>query len=250
MDLTKIKSAVLNQLTNTNGLYSLKLQNHIYGCFIIMEDLAEGRINLSGTILSTPKYSFDLDKQFSTIGVRYGFVMDTHLVLDTFSTEYHDTWIQYFKDMYLAKDVLKVDNIEDCLIEVVQLCVKPYEAFFVTALETGSLPQEWIEKVINLLHPQSEATVVSEPTLVSNATIVSEATVVSKATVVPEENKKEEKILEKDEEIQKTALTQAVAEKPLTTRRHLATTRRSHPKTDVPPSKKKVLAKTRRQTNK
>jgi hypothetical protein len=218
MDLTKIKSAVLNQLTNTNGLYSLKLQNHIYGCFIIMEDLAQGGVNLSGTILSTPKYSFDLDKQFSTIGVRYGFALDTHLVLETFNTEYYTTWIQYFKDIYSAKDIKDVDNIEDCIIEVVQTYVKPDEAFFVTALETGSLPQEWIEKVINLLYPP----------------ITTEAN----------------KILEKDEEVLETALTKATAEKPIITHRYLATTRRSHPKTDLVPLKKKALAKTRRQTTK
>ena len=232
MDLTKIKSTVLNQLTNTNGLYSLKLQNHIYGCFIIMEDLAQGGVNLSGTLLSTPKYSFDLDKQFSTIGVRYGFAMDTHLVLETFSPEYHNTWIQYFKDIYSAKDIKDVDNIEDSLIEVVQGCVKPNEAFFVTALETGTLPQEWIEKVLNLITPP-----------------VTEVTAV---TIKEEKKENEEKELEKekDEEVLETALVKAVAEKPLITRRYLALTRRSHPKTDIPPSKKKALAKTRRQINK
>lgn len=227
MDLTKIKSTVLNQLTNTNGLYSLKLQNHIYGCFIIMEDLAQGGVNLSGTILSTPKYSFDLDKQFSTIGVRYGFAMDTHLVLETFSPEYHNTWIQYFKDIYSAKDIKDVDNIEDCLIEVVQSCVKADEAFFITACGGGSLPQEWIEKVLNLLHPPITPPVIS-------------------AVVTT----KEEKESEKDEEVLKTALVKAVTEKPLITRRYLALTRRSHPKTDVTPLKKKALAKTRRQINK
>ena len=227
MDLTKIKSAVLNQLTNTNGLYSLKLQNHIYGCFIIIEDLAQGGVNLLGTLLSTPKYSFDLDKQFSTIGVRYGFALDTHLVLDTFSSEYHNTWIQYFKDIYSVKDIKDVDNIEDSLIEVVQSSVKPDEAFFVTALETGSLPQEWIEKILNLLHPP--------------------ITAVTTGLITKEEVTAEE---EKDETVLETALTKATTEKPLIIRRYLAVTRRSHPKTDVTPLKKKALAKTRRQTTK
>jgi hypothetical protein len=237
MDLTKIKSAVLNQLTNTNGLCSLKIQNHIYGCFIIMEDLAQGGITLSGTVLSTPKYSFDLDKQFSMIGVRYGFAMDTHLVLETFSTEYHNTWIQYFKGIYLAKDIKDVDNIEDCLIEAVQTCVKPDEAFFVAACGGGSLPQEWIEKVLNLIHPL--------PVITTTDT--------TEATKVAEKEKDEKE--EKDEEVQKTALTHAITEKPLSVRRYLATTRRSNPNTSNPNTivvslKKKVLAKTRRQINK
>ena len=70
MDLSKIKSAVLNQLTNTNGLDSLKVQNHIYGCFLLMEDIAEKVISIAGTIVSTPKFTFDFDRQrMSMIGL-------------------------------------------------------------------------------------------------------------------------------------------------------------------------------------
>jgi hypothetical protein len=204
MDLTKIKSAVLNQLTNTNGLYSLKIQNHIYGCFIVMEDIAQAVVDLSGSIISTPKYSFDLDKQFSDIGLRYGFAMDSKLTLDTFNPEYKETWLQYFKDIDIARDINESDKIEDAIIEVVQGLVKSDEAYFIQALESGSLPQEWIEKVLLLINPQ----------------------------------------LEKEVEVEKTALTKATAEKPLNTRRRLATTRRANPK--VTTSTKKNLAKTRR----
>jgi hypothetical protein len=202
MDLTKIKSAVLNQLTNTNGLYSLKLQNHIYGCFIVMEDIAQGVVDVSGTIISTPTYSFDFDKQFSDIGLRYGFVVDTKLSLDTFTPTYKETWIQYFKDIDLSQDIDEVDRIEDCLIELIQKEVKAEDAFFINATDTGSLTQEWIEKVLLLLNVD----------------------------------------VEKDEEIQKTALTKATSEKPLNKRRRLATTRRAK----IATLNKKILAKTRR----
>ncbi len=204
MDLTKIKSAVLNQLTDTNGLYSLKVQNHIYGCFIVMEDIAQGVVDLSGTIISTPKYTFDLDKQFYDIGLRYGFAMDSKLALDTFNPEYKETWLQYFKDVDIARDINESDKIEDCVIEIVQSLVKPEEAFFLHALESGSLPQEWIEKIFALLGPP---------------------------------------VIEKDVEVEKTALTKATTEKPLNTRRRLATTRRQgKPVT----TNKKNLARTRR----
>jgi hypothetical protein len=202
MDLAKIKSVVLNQLTNTNGLYSLKLQNHIYGCFIVMEDIAQHTIDISGTTLSTPKFTFDCDKQFNEIGLRYGFAMDTKLILDIFTPEYKATWLQYFKDIDIAQDINEVDKIEDCLIEVVQSLVKTEENFFISALETGSLPQEWIEKVLNLINPP----------------------------------------LEKEIEVEKTAISTAVTEKPLAKRR-LATTRRVGQKSS---SNKKSLAKTRR----
>jgi hypothetical protein len=202
MDLAKIKSVVLNQLTNTNGLYSLKLQNHIYGCFIVMEDIAQHTIDISGTTLSIPKFTFDCDKQFNEIGLRYGFAMDTKLILDTFTPEYKATWLQYFKDIDIAQDINEVDKIEDCLIEVVQSLVKAEENFFISALDTGSLPQEWIEKVLNLINPP----------------------------------------LEKEIEVEKTAISTAVTEKPLAKRR-LATTRRVGQKST---SNKKSLAKTRR----
>uniref|UniRef100_A0A6C0DT27 Uncharacterized protein n=1 Tax=viral metagenome TaxID=1070528 RepID=A0A6C0DT27_9ZZZZ len=202
MDLPKIKSVVLNQLTNTNGLYSLKLQNHIYGCFIVMEDIAQHTIDISGTTLSTPKFTFDYDKQFNEIGLRYGFAMDTKLTLDIFTPEYKATWLQYFKDIDIAQDINEVDKIEDCLIEVVQSLVKTEENFFISALETGSLPQEWIEKVLNLINPP----------------------------------------IEKEIEVEKTAISTAVTEKPLAKRR-LATTRRIGQKST---SNKKSLAKTRR----
>ena len=167
MDLTRIKSAVLNQLTDTNGLYSLKLQNHIYGCFIIMEDIAQHVVDVSGGILSTPKFTFDSDKQFSDIGLRYGFAMDTKLALDTFTSEYKEAWLQYFTDIDISQDIAEVDKIEDALIEIVQTIVKGDDAFFVNALNTGTLPQEWIEKVLLLINPPD---VEVEKTAISAAT--------------------------------------------------------------------------------
>lgn len=198
MDLTRIKSAVLNQLTDTNGLYSLKLQNHIYGCFIIMEDIAQHVVDVSDTILSTPKFTFDCDTQFNEIGLRYGFAMDSKLELDTFRPEYKEAWLQYFKDIDIAQDIGDVDKIEDSLIEVVQQSIKEEDAFFINALNTGSLPQEWIEKVFGLLNPP------------------------------------------KDE---KTAIRAAKIEKPLNSRRRLATTRRAKGTIIL---NQKILSKTRR----
>ena len=156
MDLDNIKSVVLNQLTGTNGLYSLKLQNHIYGCFIIMEDIAQSAVDVSGNIIYTPKFSFDLGEQFVNIGIRYGFAMDGNLALDTYSDEYKNMWIELFRDIDLQKDINEVDKIEDCLIAIIQTVVNPEDAFFLSALETGSLPQEWIERAFNLINPRDE----------------------------------------------------------------------------------------------
>lgn len=202
-----IKNVVLNQLTNTNGLYSLMLQNHLYGCFIIMEDIAQNKFQVNGTVFSTPTFSFDSDKQFSEIGLRYGFVMDTKLALTTFNPEYKEGWLTQFNNINSSKNIDDVDKIEDELIEVIRSFVNPDDAFFFNALDTGSLPQEWIAKILNLLTPVIPITPVIENS-------------------------------EKDIDIEKTAISVAITEKPIKRR---GKTRRCKP---IPV--KKPLSKTRR----
>ena len=146
-----IKSVIVNEFSNATSLYSLILQNHIYGCFIMMEDIAQEKFKKNGSILSTSTFTFDYDKKFSEIGIRYGFVMDTKLKLDTFTPEYKEVWIKQFNDIDLSHNIQEVDNIEDSLIEVIR-SIKPEDSFFINALETGSLSQEWVDKVLQLLY--------------------------------------------------------------------------------------------------
>jgi hypothetical protein len=210
MDLDTIKSSVLNQLTDINGLYSLKIQNHIYGCFLIMEDIAQGNVDLKDNIISTSKFSLDLNNQFGEIGLRYGFVMDTKLSLDTYNQEYKDIWLHYFNIIGNNKNIDEVDTIEDCLIEVIQTSVKSDDAFFINALDTGSLPQEWLEKAIRLI---------SEPVALPKS--------------------------DSEEDLKKSALSHAITEKPIRVKhKRLSVTRRANVK--VTPTIKKSLAKTRR----
>ena len=238
MDLTKIKSAILNQLTDTNSLYSLKLQNHIYGCFIIMEDLAHVGITLSDMVLSTTKYKFDLVKQFHMIGMRFGFFMDTQLLLDKFNSDYQDAWIDIFKHVYLTKDLELVDKIEDCIIEFVETTfVRPQDdAFFLHALETGSLPQEWIEKVLNLINIDENKPVITNTS--STGITAIHAVIDSYLTNMPTEK------ADSDEEVTISAITKALVEKPvIRTRRRLTTTRRTHVKTDTKKKTRRHTAK-------
>jgi hypothetical protein len=198
MDLDKIKSAVLGELTDINGLYSLKLQNHIYGCFIIMEDIAQGVLDLSGSIISTSKFSFDLDKQFADIGIRYGFIMDTKLALNEYDESYKTIWLKLFNDIDIQRNIEEVDKIEDCLIALLETNLKSENKFFFNAIDTGSLTQEWVEKALCLIKGEGSHNI-----------------------------------------------TNALCEKPLCTKKkHLAFTRRSHPKAAA--LTKKSLAKTRR----
>ena len=157
-----IKSAVTDQLENVHDLYSLMLQNHIYGCFILMEDIAQNKFELNGTVISTSTFKFDIDKQFSEIGIRYGFAMDTKLILDICKPEYKNAWLAVFNDIYVSKNIEEADKIEDAIIEVMR-SIK--DSFFFNALETGSLSQEWIDKVLNLLNQDVEV----EKTAISKA---------------------------------------------------------------------------------
>lgn len=209
MDLTNIKSAVTSELLEKNSLTSLKIQNHIYGCFLIMEDIAQKKVDFMNNVITGQKFTLDLDKQFSEIGIRYGFVMDTKLTLDTFDKAYKETWLKYFNDIDVESDIDQVDAIEDCLIEVIQKTVPPDNSFFISALETGSLPHEWINKVINLLSPSSPS--------------------------------------DSDDDKKHSAISDAKTEKPLNTskQRKLASTRRSNAKVNSTPNKKH-LSKTRR----
>ena len=217
MDLTKIKSAIINQLTNTNGLYSLKLQNHIYGCFVIMEDIALNTVDVSGTILSKNHYNFDFDKQFDEIGLRYGFAMDNKLKLDVFSPEYKANWLTYFSDVDLEQDISKVDLIEDCIIELIEKIVKEEDGFFKNALQTGSLSTEWINKVIELLNPTP-----INPTVPSSSPNDS----VNKVTKIAHNKSENDKLLRP--------------------KRRLVITRKAGIRNATPSARKKLLGKTRR----
>ena len=214
MDITHLKNAIQQQLTSASGVASLQLQNHIYGCFIIMEDIAQKTVELSEHQLVGPSYSFDIYELFSEIGVRYGFIMDTKLILQKVSDNYRDAWLQIFRDLSVLQDVEYVDSTEECIIDLIQQLIPEKDAYFIQALKTGSLPQAWVQKVLTLL--LSEKSVEEEPAV--------------------------------------TAVSKAVTEKPITKvaiksgqpalfkTKHLAHTRRHI----VSTSDKKYLAKTRR----
>jgi hypothetical protein len=141
--------AIIQKQLQVDGIESLKVQNHIYGCFVLMEDIAEN-VTLDGFVYKKD-IAFDIDKQFSQIGIRYGFVMDTKLIFDTYLPEYKAAWLALFTEINTKRKIEEVDTIEDSVIELIKNSVKPELAFFTNALKTGSLPQEWINTLIVLL---------------------------------------------------------------------------------------------------
>jgi len=77
--------------------------------------------------------------------------MDTKLIFDSFLPEYKNAWLDLFKIIHERKSVEDVDKIEDTVIEVIKTNVLSEMAFFLQALPTGSLPKDWVSKVIILL---------------------------------------------------------------------------------------------------
>jgi hypothetical protein len=163
VDLVKqLESAVLTQLHGAQGLCSLTIQNHIYGCYILMEDIALAHVELTGTAVHTKgqgqrptqgqgPYSFDFDKGFGDIGLRYGFLMDTKLELNTYLPEYKAAWMRCFEEMGKTHDVSVSDAIEDTVTEAIQRTVPASHGFFMNAVEHGALSKEWVGVVLGLL---------------------------------------------------------------------------------------------------
>ena len=149
-----LENAVHAQLEDSKDVkHSLQIQNHIYGCFIIMEDIAQKLYEVSGTILSGTNFTFDMDTQFSEIGIRFGFIMDTKLDLDSFLPEYKTAWLKRFDNT----DLDEVDATEDIISDTITKLVPAENAFFLHALDKGTLPQEWVGKILDILSEKKSA---------------------------------------------------------------------------------------------
>lgn len=155
MDSQSIVQIVLTVLHGKNGLDSLRVQNHIYGCFIVMEDIAESTVSMDGSIISSEGYRFDIDKQFSEIGIRYGFIMDTNLEWKHAEEAYKQEWIKCFQYMNEHHDITMVETIEDALLGKIKESISQEDAFLMNALENGALSRSWQDKVISLLRGDS-----------------------------------------------------------------------------------------------
>lgn len=147
--MDRIKAIIAKQL-QAGPLELLQVQNHIYGCFILMEDIAGKPNALQGYNYVNANYAFNIDEQFEEIGIRYGFLMDTKLIYESYPPEYKAAWLEIYKGLG-QKTIDDSDRIEDVIIELIKTSVAPEMAFFLHAINTGSLPQEWLHSVIKIL---------------------------------------------------------------------------------------------------
>jgi hypothetical protein len=152
--------SIIREQLQVESVQSLQVQNHIYGCFVIMEEIVDKTMTLDHNIITATDYTFDLDVQFAEIGIRYGFILDTKLIFDCSLPGYKDAWLELFRNS-IRLDA--VDQIEDTVIEMIRSMVDPDLAFFLHAMDTGQLPQQWIQKAIGLLLPPIHKIVIANP---------------------------------------------------------------------------------------
>jgi len=159
MDGAPLASVIRNQLKGVTGLASLQLQNHIYGCFIIMEDIAQQTMTLTGNQLVGSNVILSLDQDFDRIGLQFGFVMNSKLGLTSVNPDYQAEWCKVFREL---SSIEQVDALEDTIIGVIHELVPAEDAYFSHALETGSLPQMWLTNIVGLLNPSEKKEEASE----------------------------------------------------------------------------------------
>ena len=208
---------VRTHLSNVHGLPSLRLQNHLYGCYLLLEDIVQKNVTLSGTTVQRQHGTFDLNKQFAEIGLRYGFAMDTQLLLTPCPPDYQAAWVHVFTTLTSLEEV---DALEEKLNEIIQELVPEEEGFFVNTAETGILPPQWVDRALSLL-------------LVSAATSTSVATVV--AAIEPK----------KEDPVKPTTASSLLEKHKDNPKRMFASTRRKKLFVSTP---KRILATTRRST--
>ena len=142
-------------LSSVRGLPSLRLQNHLYGCYLLLEDIVQKNVTRSGTVIQSQHVTFDLNKQFAEIGLRYGFAMDTQLLLTPCPSDYQEAWVHIFTNLSSLEEV---DTLEEKVNEIIQEVVPEADGFFTSTAETGTLPPQWVDRALSLLLPPSTAT--------------------------------------------------------------------------------------------
>jgi len=146
-------TAIRTHLTNVHGLSSLRLQNHLYGCYILLEDIVQKNVILEGTLVKGTHRSFDLSTRFAEIGLRYGFAMDTQLLLVPCPADYQQAWIHAFTTTSTLEEV---DRLEEKVSEIIEQVIPAEEGFFASTAETGSLPPQWVDHALSLLLPKED----------------------------------------------------------------------------------------------
>ena len=244
MNITNISSIIKDYICANETVELLRIQNHIYGCLIIAEDIVSKKINCINNVIVAPKYESNIDKYFSYIGLRYGFLLDTKLILRSYPMTYKVAWLEIFKTLAKSHDVNVLDELEEAIIDVVITHISKDDNFFIAALDSGSLPQEHFSAILHIIQsiPCQETLMnINDQSLnamTANEMIAKEMT--TKEMTTKEMTAKEE---DTDDETTGCALSKAITEKVHKIKNPYANTRK-HSMNTI--SRGKYLGATRR----
>jgi hypothetical protein len=146
-DLTPLTTFIKEELTRADIATSLLLQNHIYGCFILCEDIAEH-------VLDPLDYITRVDIEFHKIGMEDGFIRNEQVILsDSFPRlkEYKELWRVCFDYINKTYNTSCIDTMEDTISLLIQSSTTADNSFYIKALETGELPSEIEKKALIIL---------------------------------------------------------------------------------------------------
>jgi hypothetical protein len=118
MDYSELTGLILNEFQSHAGL---AFENHLYGCFTLLEQ----RLDSSGLLV-------DVSQSFHQIGAEHGFFKNPLCTYDASGT-YRDAWIKVF-----AQDISDgfVDQLEDSVFEPLAS-----SQFFSVAVDNGELTE-------------------------------------------------------------------------------------------------------------
>lgn len=173
MDLNRVAQVIGQLLKNPSDLLSLQIQNHIYGCFVVLEDIASTDNTVIGTTIRYHDCTFDYDKDFSKIGVQYGFLPDLALLLPLtadYMNQYRTALLGIFNYISGAKNIALVDAIEEKLFLILTALVPDNVAFFQNATSTGELDERYAKLAENIIRT-ANTTFNTSPVTDSNATV-------------------------------------------------------------------------------
>lgn len=140
---------------STQPVYSLKFQNHLYGCFSVLEYLGEGAFEVKdssdGDVFVAKDSSgsvFNPFLQFRLVGSEFGFLPDPRAFFDSWSDSYRNAWIWAWKTFGSEKKLDEIDQLETALFAIVQ---DHGLSYFKDAIQAGQLSLESEKKALELL---------------------------------------------------------------------------------------------------
>jgi len=125
MDLSGIHAIILKEYASSKGLL---FENHLYGCFTILEQFLD-------------VHDYTLDCSFNQIGISHGFLNDARASY-TGSEDYQTLWSGLFSRTDVSDAF--VDTLEDIVFESLKDASSVY---FVAALDSGELPEELLKGI-------------------------------------------------------------------------------------------------------